>query len=716
MQPLLNIYNSGKKIYLFERFDDKLVITEDDTFSPFYYEPDKNGKHKSYDNIRLRKVEVNHPAEIRKFRSSESYSSDVPQTKNYLIHKIDTIDKSKIKYLFLDIEVYAKTIPDVRTAEQPISCVSIYNSFTKDVKTWWILDYKGTLLQQEKKLLDNMMTYIVQEQPDLILSWNVDFDYTYLYNRYNVLYGKSKSFSNIISPINQSHSGNHEYETEYPAGISIMDYLAMFKKVFMREPSYTLDAVSQKYLKDKAWGSSNFGELTQDIKDKNINDVIRLQKLEDKFCLIEYFDEIRRLTKTEWEDLYHNSFIMENLLMIEARKKGIVLPNRPQRSEDDEAFEGAAREAVKTGALFDIGKFDLTSAYPNMVVNFCLDSMNIVDDDSGLDINGIRFQQDPTALLPTMVRSILELKDIRKHELNQLSKGTNEYTIAKIKYDAIKGVVNSAFGVMGFSSFRLYDNRVASAITFLVRDLLLYSREQIKKLGYDVIYWDTDSVFLTTKNDISGQLNQFIQDWAKLKGKSSINLTYEYEGYFSSIFIIALCRYIGTLVTKKGIEKEIKGAEAKRANSTKYEGQFQMRLIEQILNKSHKDSIIKWIENEKKMIKSASLEDIAFPCKSNSKQPVVMRAIRNTNSINPLNVVVGEVMWWIYVIPQMRDKDGKDIDVLAFTKADKTVLSKHKIDYDEIIRRNIQQKATTIFEANGWDTFDLQDSGQLSLI
>jgi len=721
VQPLLNIHNKGKKVYLFERFDEKLVITEDDAYLPNYYEPDPKGKYDAYDGTKLRRIEVNHPSDIKKHRSTYSHSSDINHKQNYLIHQVDNIDKCKIKYLFIDIEVYAKEIPNIATATQPVSCVSIYNSFTKEVKTWWLLDYSGNIVKQEQRLYDDVMTYIVKEQPDIISGWNVDFDYTYLYNRYKVLFNTTRDFGAEISPISQFRSGHRDNNTNYPAGISIMDYLLMFKKVFMREGSYTLDAISQKYLGETTWGTSDFGQLTPDIKDKNANDVVRLQKLEDKFKIFEYFDEIRRLSKTEWEHLYHNSFIIENLLFQEARKRNIILPNRPNRSDTDTdaTFQGAAREAVRTGALFDIGKFDLTSAYPNMVANFCLDTTNIVDDDSGINIDGTVFQQDPDTLIPAMIRNILQLKDNLKNEIKLLQPKTEEYQNAKIKYDAIKGVVNSGFGVIGFSSFRLYDNRIASAITFLVRDLLAHSREAVHRLGHEVIYWDTDSVFIDTNQDISSTLNQEIQNWAKLKGKSSIDLSYEYEGYFSKLFIVALCRYIGTLETSRGPVIEMKGIEAKRSNSTKYEGKFQLELIERILNKEPLETVLRWVDSEKKALKLKAIEEIAFPCKVSTKKykavPIFVRAYNNTNSQKQLVVPVGEVLWWAYVESTMQDKDGKDMNVFAFTRDDKSVISKYRLDWDEMIRRNIQQKAMTIFESQGWTTMGLTDSGQSQL-
>ena len=125
--PLVNLYAKGKTVYLFERQGDKQVIRTDATLSPCYYEPDDKGSYTGYDGTKLKRIETINTFETKKYRSCDSFSSDIPFEKQYLINAVDTIEKSNIKYLFLDIEVYAKTIPDVNTANQPVSCVSIYN-------------------------------------------------------------------------------------------------------------------------------------------------------------------------------------------------------------------------------------------------------------------------------------------------------------------------------------------------------------------------------------------------------------------------------------------------------------------------------------------------------------------------------------------------------------------------------------------------------------
>jgi DNA polymerase elongation subunit (family B) len=486
----------------------------------------------------------------------------------------------------------------------------------------------------------------------------------------------------------------------------------------MREASYALDYIAQKHLNEQSWGQSKFNEVSEEVKKKNINDVNRMVKLEKLYQIIPYFEEIRVLTKALWEDLYFNSYIIEMLLFEEAKKKRVVLPNCTRNEENEEStFEGAIRECLESGALFNIGKFDLTSAYPNMVRNFCLDPRNITakKSDKTIEVNGYNWEQNSTALLPSLIEKLLTLKDTLKKEVKKYTADTPEFKKAQIKYDAIKGVVNSAFGVMGFPSFRLYDNKVASTITFLVRDLLNYVTLQIRKEGYIVVYYDTDSVFIKTTENIAPKLNTLIRQWAKEKyGKDDISIDFEYEGYFEKIFLLTKCRYYGYLKTSKGVKTEIKGMEIKRASSSKYESEFQKNLIEKILNQDAKDNIIGWIKQEKERIKTLPLEQTAFPCKLSNREykniPIFVRAYNNTKALVPdFSVEKGEIFYYVFI-----DSPYPTRNVLAFTDKDKRVLKNERIDYTELIRRNIDMKTATIFEALGWDS-NIILSTQLSL-
>lgn len=707
---LVNIANQGRSIFLFTRQEDyTLTIKKVDNFYPFYYEPDDSGDYKAYDGTKLMKIIVNEPYEISKMKSPTSYGSDIKFVNNYLVHEVPKLEQTSIKYFFLDIEIMTSDLPDVKLAKLPVSCVTIYNSESKEYKTFFLGDYEGTIKQKESRLLGDLLDYFKQEKPDIWLSWNVDFDYIYLHQRI-------KHFAKEISPINSSRN-SREKDIYYPDGISILDYLTMFKKVNMRENSYKLDSVAEKYLgKGKKYKEVDFSDISEDLRNRNREDVELLVKLEEKFNIIGYFNEIRLFSKALWEDLTHNSLILDSVVLNEAHRRGIVLGNKfDQNDVEDFELVGAYRRS-DPGIFFDIYKADVASMYPNQLVNFCLDPVNIVpenEDSERLDsydmvsIEGTKFYQNKDAILPYLAIKLMSIKDDLKKQLKQTKINSEESKILQMKYDAYKGLVNSLFGVTAFPSFRLYNNKVASAITFLARDLLHYTEDFMIGNGYKVIAVDTDALMYSAEEDKIDLLNDLVQQWAKKYNKESVDIKFESEGKFTKLLILGRCHYYGYIDTGKGIKREIKGVEVKRSSSSKYESYFQENLIEKILNKEAKEKIIAWVESEKIRIKTLPLEEISFPCKLTNKQykvmPIFKRAYENTkNLIKDFKVSLGENFFYIYIKSIGFDSSSKDINVLAFTNENKKFIDIKRVDWQEIIRRNIDTKADNIFECIGW--------------
>lgn len=732
---ITNIYNHGRTVHLFCR-DEKgeQSINVVNSFFPYYYLPDPNGEHVSYKGERLRKMIVSKPSEVTKNRGDSAYEADILFTRRFLVDKVDELEKCPIKYAFIDIEVLTKEFPNVQRAEKPISCISIYNSFSKKIECFYIEDYSG-----EFDMLNAFMKYMKTESFDLWLSWNVKFDYDYLHNRI-------PDFAESISVIGKARYGHDD--VTYPAGISIVDYLAWFKKVtFNREKSYALDSIAQKYLKEESFEKIEFGVLNPKIKEKNINDVRRMVDLEEQKKLITYFDEVRRLAKVEWEDLIWNSRIVDVLLLQEAKNQKVVLPMR-QKDLEKEDFEGAYREAFETGAFTDVGKYDLASAYPFAIIDFCLDPANIDDEEecqhkSDVDRIGIEtkagqeriehfidqakkadpegtvqeakpaevtyFKQNQGALLPTVVKKLMILKNNIKKELKVLELDSQEYKDVKAKYEAIKSIVNSAYGVMGNRFFRLYDKRVASATTFIVRSLLKYVKERVDKDGYKVIYVDTDSIFIESKENLKDYLNGLIRQWGiETFQKDDVSIEFDYEGIFEKLFIMTKCRYMGYLNKgKKGVEEEVKGIEAKRKDSTIFLKTFQKELLIKIMDKEKKENIVTWIKEKIEALKIQPLKNISFPCKLARQPdeykvtPIFLRALRNTEGYEKR---VGDPYYYIFM--EGKDESKKEM-VMAFDEENFEHIDRDKVNWDRMIERNIIMKIQGIFEAMKWSLSDV---------
>ena len=764
MSRLVNIYNNYRTIYLFKRDEEghQFIDTVAD-FYPYFYESsdEQLNNKKSVTGIPVKKIIVSNPLEVPKRRSDQAWEADVLFVKRFMLDKIKKLEKCPIKWAMLDIEVLAKELPDVTQAKDPISCITIYNNFTKLYNTFYLGDY-----ETEYQMMEDFITYLQKEKFDLLIGWNMtNFDYPYLANRH-------PDFAQQISPINETRYGQN---CQYPAGISIVDYYSWFKKITAgREKSYKLDNIAQKYLKDEPKGEVDFSKLSIELKEKNKLDVNQLVRLEEKRQLIPYYDEIRRLSKVEWEDMIWNSRIIDQLLLQEASRQNLVLPMKPSEERgtlnEKEEFEGAYREVFKTGVFKNVGKYDLASAYPYAIMDFCLDPANIKlqQEKNCIKIEEIYFKQNEEAILPIVVKKLTTLKNQIKEKLITLKSESSEYKNIKQMYDAVKAIVNSAYGVMGNRFFRLYDKRVASATTFIVRSLLYYVRDKLKELDYEVIYIDTDSVFVQSKENITDLLNKLIQEWAKeIFGKENVNIEFGYEGLFEKLFILTLCRYDGDLRKPDGdLEREIKGIEAKRKDSTIFQKTFQKELLKQLKEEKSKEDIISWIQQQFEVIKTAPLEEIGFPCKlaqakENYKNiPIFVRALENTENFDRL---IGEDFYYIYVLPtgyerrkeriefldgkkltlsslkkewqkhfgenipttninKQIDKkeellnfleangrlivkegiiEGKPKDVMAFDRQNKKHIT--NLDWDRIIDRNIMMKLDSIFEAMKWD-------------
>jgi DNA polymerase elongation subunit (family B) len=756
-----NIANVGKDIYLWHRIGKTLSLFKDTTFRPYFYSVDPKGIFRTIDNKKVNKIVCSRPSDVKNRRDENSYEADILFTKRYIIDKITNFTKIDLHFSFVDIEVLTKELPNYLYPEQPISCISTSDSYTGEIVTFSLWDSVARdnpekIETCEKILIDGFVNWIKKEQFDLILGWNfIEFDWRYLCARYKKLFGCE--LAEMISPIAQARylGGKQEVEPNLiPAGISVMDYLEMYKKIYRTEPSYALDAVCQKQLKETSYKKVDFSRLSDEIKEKNINDVRRMIEIEKKLKIIEYYDELRRMSMCEWADVTWNSKMLDIILLREAKQKGIVLPSKHygEGVEVEEiGFEGAYRRC-DTGLYKGLWKLDLSSAYPMAIINFCLDISNIKNE--GITINTVKFYQNENALLPTIARKLISKKDILKSQLKSTNPESEEAKDLQIKYDAIKAVVNSLFGVCGLKIFRLFDYRVAAAITFLIRDLLHYIENELKKRSIKVIYIDTDSVFIESPDNPKDLCNELVKQWAKEKyGKDKIDIEFDLEGQFEKLLVVALCHYKGYLRTKSGLKEEIKGIEVRRKDSSNFIREFQNTLIDKIMNFEIEDlnklekikGIVDFINSEKERIKTLPLIDVGFPCRISKMEgyksiPIFLRALEYTQELVPsFQKVTGDSFYWLPTLPfgkairkssrnkKTKSEDGSFVvevqssekevnkDVICFDEdnldhikrdsfdLDKNVDQKVTINWKKVIDKSITMKCEAIFLALKWD-------------
>jgi len=106
---------------------------------------------------------------------------------------------------------------------------------------------------------------------------------------------------------------------------------------------------------------------------------------------------------------------------------------------------------------------------------------------------------------------------------------------------AVKVILNASYGVFGAESFDLYCPPVAEATAAIGRHSITQIINKAKDLGIQVLYGDTDSVFL--KNPSKKQIQELAQ-WTELKLKMSLDVD---KVYRYAVFSSRKKNYLGVL-------------------------------------------------------------------------------------------------------------------------------------------------------------------------
>ena len=99
--------------------------------------------------------------------------------------------------------------------------------------------------------------------------------------------------------------------------------------------------------------------------------------------------------------------------------------------------------------------------------------------------NGARFRREP-AILSGLLDDLFASREHAKRTGNRVAS------------NAIKILMNSFYGVLGTPSCRFSDPRLANAITGFGKHFLLWAKAWMERRGLQVLYGDTDSLFVAT--------------------------------------------------------------------------------------------------------------------------------------------------------------------------------------------------------------------------
>lgn len=725
---MIHIENIRNKIYLFGREGRTPYVKKVD-FKPYFYVKDNEGEFITISGEKVSKKVTNTPDEIPKMRDKfQHQEADIIFVNRYLIDEIDDIPKEEIRKCFIDMEVDSiEGFSDVQQAMNRILIITCYDNFMNKYISFIIGNEKKIrkesnwsiyIEETERDVLEHFIDFIESINPDMLIAWNGDrFDFPYLIHRCFKLANDGLLHKESILKLSRLGQVYMRGKEPIIKGRILFDLMLGYRKLSQGErESYALEYISQLELgegKEKhPYDIKDFYYKDWDLFLKyNKRDVELMVLLDEKLKIIDFFDEIRRLAKCTFLDVFQNSKVVDCLVLKEAKKKGVVLPSK-QRTKD-EVIEGAYVHQPNKELYENIAVLDMKSLYPSIMITFNIGYETFLKnhEEDCIDIDGKYFYSKNDSLIKRVLKGLLREREKLKAEMRKYDFGSVEYRSLNLRQYAVKVIANSIYGVIGYSGFRLFNSKVAETITYMGRRIIHYIMDFVKDKGFETIYSDTDSVFIKmgdkSVDDVRrlvDEINSSFDDFVKQFNVSEHVFEIQFEKVYKTILFTGVKkRYAGKLRWKDGKEVcsvDVVGFEARRSDMPEVGREFQKKLFELVLDGKGKGEILKYIEDFKRRIREEfTPEQIALPIgisKENYKNtPIHIRAVSNANRYHNANLSRGDRIKYLYV------KSGKCKDnVIAFKDR---LWEGYEVDYDKMVERIIDNKVDIIFEALGWN-------------
>ena len=174
----------------------------------------------------------------------------------------------------------------------------------------------------------------------------------------------------------------------------------------------------------------------------------------------------------------------------------------------------------KVGLHENVAVLDYNDEFANIIVNENISYETIGENKQP--------NSTPLGILPQIVKQLVSKRIHLKQSLKQLPCDSQEASHCEQRADTIKKILVCLYGTTG-SYWNKYGNVSAfEAINKKSREILLKTKDIVQKLGYELIYADTDAAFVHKDNASKQEYDELRAILSKNTGMS-LSLEYHYK-------------------------------------------------------------------------------------------------------------------------------------------------------------------------------------------
>jgi DNA polymerase-2 len=468
------------------------------------------------------------------------------------------------------------------------------------------LDFDLEYCATPRQLIEKLNAWFQRHDPDVIIGWSVvQFDLRVLQknadkHKVPLLLGREGK------PVEwRKHHVREQHVFASMAGRIAIDGIEALRSASWTFPSFSLENVAQAMLgegKDIGDAYDKMAEIERRFQhDKpalalyNLKDCELVTRIFAKAGLMAFMIERSMVTGLTADHMGGSIAAFSHHYLPRMHREGFVAPS--VGDIQGASSPGGFVMESRPGLYDSVVVLDYKSLYPSIIRTFLVDPVGYVvgaaAQDQASTVPGMRgaiFSRQQHCL-PAITTQLWQGRDAAKRAKNEpLSQ-------------ALKLLMNSFCGVLGSPDCRFFDPKLVSSVTLRGHEMMKRTRTLVEQQGYDVIYGDTDSIFIWLKKEhanadalaIGQGLADMINQWWKTTLKEQLGLEsfleIEFDTHYQKFFMPTIRgtemgskkRYAGLTINSKGEEEVIyRGLEVARSDWTPLAQQFQQGLFMRI--------------------------------------------------------------------------------------------------------------------------------------
>lgn len=411
---------------------------------------------------------------------------------------------------------------------------------------------RATRCADEHAALEMFCERVRRLDPDVLTGWNtVDFDLTVLQRiaarvGHPLELGRDAGALRVRKPEGYFGSG----QASVP-GRLVLDGIDLLRGAFVRMEDHSLDAVAREVLGEGKVLQGDARDRMAEIAHNYRHDLAAFARyartdarlafeIVERLELVELAFARSQLAGMTPDRVAASIASFDFLYLAELGREGIVAPTvRASDARVHAAQQGGYVLEPAAGLHENVWVFDFKSLYPSIIRTFNIDPLTYLPEPQAhpeaIHTPGGAFRREP-GILPRLLDELFPRREAARRAGDAVAA------------NAIKILMNSFYGVLGTPACRFYSPALANSITGTGRELLLWSKRWFEQAGFQVLYGDTDSLFVQSGSNapeaaheqghrLAATLNEELARYIEARWRTPSRLEIKFEKLYRKLFL-----------------------------------------------------------------------------------------------------------------------------------------------------------------------------------